>query len=191
MISNLSERFVDIFFSNQSITEEERELYIYGFYMMLSHLLYLVLVSAFGLLTGCALESIIFYVSFQSIRRSAGGYHASTEARCQIISTLSILVTVALINILRNFDYQILFLILTIFSAVLIWVLCPLDTTEKPLSKKETVYFRKKSRVILMVIFLVVVTSYFFNLYFLFAPCCMSLLLESSLLIAGKIKKYR
>lgn len=191
MISKLSVKLTDRLFLNQNITEEERELYIYGFYMMLSHLQYLVLVFGFGLFFGCVFESIIFYIAFQFIRRSAGGYHASTETRCQIISTLSIFVTVAFISILRDFEHQILFLILTIFSAVLIWGLCPLDTTEKPLSKKETVYFRKKSRVILLVILVGVVTSYFMNLYFLFAPCSMSLILESILLISGKIKQIK
>lgn len=191
MISKLSVKFTDRLFLNQNITEEERELYNYGFYMMLSHLLYLVLISGFGLFFGCVFESIIFYIAFQFIRRSAGGYHASTETRCQIISTLSIFVTVAVISIFRDFDHQNLFFILTMFSAVIIWGLCPLDTTEKPLSKKETVHFRIKSRIILMVIFLIVVISYFFNLYFLFSPCCMSLILESILLISGQIRKIR
>lgn len=189
MISKLSEKFANRLFSDQNVTNEERELYVYGFYMILSHLIYLVLAFIFGLIFECVLESIIFYVAFQFIRRSAGGYHASTETRCQIISTLSIFVTVAFISVLRNFDLQTLFLIITIFSAVLIWGLCPLDTMEKPLSKNETVYFRKKSRIILTIIFLIIVISYFLKFYFLFAPCCMSLILESILLISGQIKK--
>lgn len=190
MISKLSEKFANRLFLNQSITEEERELYVYGFYMMLSHLIYLVLAFVFGLLLGCVLESIIYYFTFQSIRRSAGGYHATTETRCQIISTLSIFVSIAFVNVLKDYEYQCPLLILTVFSAVSIFWLCPLDTPEKPLSKNEIVFFRKKSRVILIGIFSSIIASYFLKLDFLFTPCCVSLILESTLLVAGKIKKF-
>lgn len=144
MISNLSERLADKLLLNQSISKEERELYVYGFYIMFSHLFYLVLASIFGLFFGCILESIVFYLVFQFIRRSAGGYHASTETRCQIISTLSIFASIAFIRISTDFDFQIYLLILTSISAIAIFCLCPLDTPEKPLSKNETYYFRKK-----------------------------------------------
>jgi len=39
------------------------------------------------------------------------------------------------------------------------------------------------------VITVTIVISYFFRFNVLFAPCCMSLILESILIIAGKIKQ--
>lgn len=189
MISKLSEKFTDRLFLNQSITEEERELYVYGFYIMFSHLLYLVLASAFGALFGCFIESVFFYVAFQSIRRTAGGYHASTEMRCQIISTISIFAVIIFIKISKVYTLMLPLIVLTILSAVAIFCLSPLDTPEKPLSRKEFNYFRKKSRLILLIIFSTIITSYFFKCDFMFISCSASLILESFLLVAGKIKK--
>ena len=192
MINNLAKRFADRLLANGSISEDEQELYIYGFFMMLSSLMYLILACFLGCILGCVLESIVFYIAFQFIRRYAGGYHASTETRCEIMSTLSILACIVVIRLSKTHDFQLTLLVVSAVSAVCIAVLCPLDTPEKPLSEKEFKYFRKISCLILSAISIVVIISYFVRLKWLqifFAPCCLSLILESLLLTAGKIKK--
>lgn len=189
MINNLSVRLTKILLDKGSITEDERDLYIYGFFMLLSQLMYFILACIFGLLFQCFLDSIIFYIAFQFIRRYAGGYHAATETRCEILSTLSIIVSIGIIKLSKIYDIKTIFLLVTLISMVLIFCLCPLDTPEKPLSKKEFKYFRKISWIILLVISSVIIVSYFFKFNILFTPCCVSLVLESVLLVAGKIKR--
>lgn len=189
MINNLSARLTDKLLSKGSITEDERELYIYGLFMLISQLLYLVLACIFGLLFQCFIESIAFYVAFQVIRRYAGGYHAATETRCEILSTLSIIASIGIIKLSKIYDFKTILLFITLVSVVLIFFLCPLDTPEKPLSEKEFKYFRKISWIILLVISSIIIVSYFFKFNILFTPCCVSLILESILLVAGKIKR--
>lgn len=189
MISNLSTRLTDKLLSKGGITEDERELYIYGLFMLISQLMYLVLACIFGLLFKCFIESIIFYVAFQFIRRYAGGYHATTETRCEILSTLSIVASISTIKLSKTYDFKTILLFITLISMVLIFCLCPLDTPEKPLSEKEFKYFRKISGIILIIISSIIIVSYFFKLSILFTPCCVGLILESILLIAGKIKR--
>ncbi len=189
MINNLSTRLTDKLLSKGSITEDERELYIYGLFMLISQLMYLVLACIFGLLFECFFESIIFYVAFQFIRRYAGGYHATTETRCEILSTLSIIASIGIIKLSKIYDFKTILLFITLVSVVLIFFLCPLDTPEKPLSEKEFKYFRKISWIILLVISSIIIVSYFFKFNILFTPCCVSLILESILLVAGKIKR--
>lgn len=189
MINNLSTRLTDKLLSKGSITEDERELYIYGLFMLISQLMYLVLACIFGLLFECFFESIIFYVAFQFIRRYAGGYHATTETRCEILSTLSIVASIGIIKLSKIYDFKTILLFITVVSMVLIFYFCPLDTPEKPLSEKEFKYFRKISWIILLVISSIIIVSYFFKFNILFTPCCVSLILESILLVAGKIKR--
>ena len=189
MINNLSVRLTKILLDKGSITEDERDLYIYGFFMLLSQLMYFILACIFGLLFQCFLDSIIFYIAFQFIRRYAGGYHAATETRCEILSSFSIIGSIGIIGLLDVYDFKVVLLSITLFSAGCIFILCPLDAPEKPLTKKELKYFRKISRIILFLIFFVAIISYFFKVNTLFTPCCMSLILESILLITGKIKK--
>lgn len=189
MINKLSSYLTEKLLSNGTINENDKELYIYGLFMLFSHILFFFVAYAFGLILGCALESIIFYIAFQFIRRYAGGYHASTETRCEILSALSLLGCIGIIKLSEIYNFQIALLCITLCSVVCIFMLCPLDTPEKPLSEKEFKYFRKVSWMILLVITVAVVVSYIFKFRIVTVPCCLSLILESVLLIAGKVKR--
>ena len=189
MISKLSKRFADKLLSGGTITNEEHELYIYGLFMLFSQLLFLVVICIFGLILGCILESIIFYIAFQFIRKFAGGYHAATETRCEIFTTLSLLACVVVIRLSKTYDFQTALLFITIIAAVCIFVFCPLDTPEKPLTEKEFKYFRRISWIILFVIVAAIIVSYILKFKIITVPCCLSLILESILLVAGKIKR--
>lgn len=189
MISLLSNKIVYRFFKRTDILADEQELYRYGFFILFSQILYFIIIITIGILCKAILESIIFYIAFQFIRRYAGGYHAATETRCEVLSTLSIIASIGIIKLSKIYDFKTILLFITIASMVLIFFLCPLDTPEKPLSEKEFKYFRKISWIILLVISSIIIVSYFFKFNILFTPCCVSLILESVLLIAGKIKR--
>lgn len=189
MISKLSTYITEKLRSNGTISEEDKDLYIYGLFMLISHLMFFIISCVFGLILGCVFESIIFYVAFQFVRRYAGGYHASTETRCEIFSTLSILACIAVIRLSKVYDIQTVLLIIGALSAICIFIFAPLDTPEKPLTDKEFRYFRKVSWLILLVIIAVIVVSYIFKFKMVIVPCCLSLILESILLVTGKIKR--
>lgn len=189
MISRLSELIVNGLLKQSNIKDDEQDLYQYGFFILLSQILYFIIAGITGILFGIFFESIIFYIAFQFIRRYAGGYHASTETRCEIMSTLSIVTCIVVIRLSKTYDFQTALLVISAVSALIIAVLCPLDTPEKPLSDAEFKYFRKISLVILFIIISVIAVSYVFGVKLLLAPCCMSLILESILISAGKIKK--
>lgn len=192
MISKFSELLVKYFLKQSNITDDEQDLYQYGFFVLLSQILYFIVTCIMGALFGIFFDSIIFYVAFQFIRRYAGGYHASTETRCEVMSTLSILACIIVIRLSKTYNFQFALLIISAVSAVCIAILCPLDTPEKPLSEKELKYFRKISWLILSTIALAEIISYFVQLKWLqifFTPCCLSLILESLLLVLCKLKK--
>lgn len=189
MINNLSVQLTNRLISKGTISENEQELYCYGFFMLLSHLLYFILAAVFGLILGCFFESVIFYIAFQFIRRYAGGYHAKTETRCEIMSAISIIACIVVIRLSTIYNFNIVLLCLVAVATIFIAVLSPLDTTEKPLSKKEFKCFRKTSWIVLFVITTTIIVSYFIGFSVVFTSCSMSLILESILLVAGKIKK--
>ena len=164
MISKLSKKIVN----QLNILDDEQELYEYGFFILLSQILYFIIAIIIGTICGTVFESIIFYIAFQFIRRYAGGYHASTETRCEIFSTLSILACIVVIKLSKTYDIQTALLIISAVSAVCIFVFCPLDTPEKPLTNKEFRYFRKISWTILFIISALIVISFYFKFKFVF-----------------------
>ena len=189
MISTLSNKIALKLTEHNMILQEDYKIYVYGFFMLISKAFFWTILLTFGILLKAFIEAVVFGLLFSGIRQYAGGYHASTETRCQLLSTLAIFFSILLIKISKEYDLSLFLIILTFISTVIIFFLCPLDTPEKPLSENEIKYFRKKSRVILMVIFVVAMFSFVTKVNTLLAPCSVSLLLETILIVCGKIKK--
>lgn len=191
MISKVSSKIVSVLASRSVINKDDAELYDYGFFILLSQLLYFIIALVTGIILKIIPQSVIFYLAFLLIRKYAGGYHASTETRCEIFSTLSIVGSITVVKLSEIYDFKIALLVISAVSAVCIFIFSPLDTPEKPFSQKEFNYFRKISWLILLAIIISITVSYILKLNFITAPCCMSLILESILLSAGKIKKLK
>lgn len=189
MIGDISFKIVKKLIDKSLINDTDEELYAYGLFVLLSQILYFILTITTGFLFNIVLEGMIFYIAFQFIRRYAGGIHASSELKCEIATTTSIFLCLLCTKLCETNNIQTPILVLTIIAAVSIFVFCPLDTPEKPLTKEEYKYFRKISWLILLLIVLTISIGWHFKLEFIMYPCCMSLILESTLLVLGKIKR--
>jgi accessory gene regulator B len=189
MVNKLGKRLTNTLINNNQINESERCLYEYGFFILLSNVIYVTITLILGSAFNIIIESMAFYIAFSLIRRYAGGFHASSEMKCTLITTISIFLCLLCTKLCETNNIQMPILVLTGIATVLIFVLCPLDTPEKPLTKEEYKYFRKISWVILLLIMLAICIGIYFKLEFLMYPCCMSLILESILLVLGKIKR--
>jgi len=191
MISKLSKKVVSRFISCGNITENEQELYEYGIFILLSNILFISLTIILGLVFGLFLQSLIFFSVFTIIRQYAGGYHASTESRCEIITTLGFLVSIITMRLIVN---NLAFTILLISSMILfvfIFSFAPIDTDEKPLNEEELKVFCKRTKIILVIVVATIIVSLCLNLKMICIPCCMSLILEGILLLAGKAQKLK
>lgn len=191
MIAKTSEVIVDRLIKKSIINDTEEELYTYGLFILLSQALYFILTIVIGAFLNIVYGSVVFYVAFLFIRTNAGGIHASSELKCEVATTVSLLLCLGFIKICDMHNIKIVILILTMVAAVFIAILCPLDTSEKPLNKKEKIYFRKKSWIILLMILTIIGVSSCLEINTLIYPSSMSLILESILLILGKIKEIR
>lgn len=191
MISNLSKKVVKKLIASGNITSSERELYEYGIFILMSNILYIVVTAILGLAFGLFYQSLLFFIVFMVIRQYAGGYHASTELRCEIFTTLCILASIIIMRLISGNLSFVVVLGLTAFLSVLIFVFAPIDTDEKTLDEVELKIFCKRTKLILIIIVAVIIVSFYFEIKMICIPCCMSLILEGVLLIAGKTKKIR
>lgn len=189
MLNKLGKRLTNTLINNNQIDESERSLYEYGFFILLSNVIYVTITLILGSFFNIIIESMAFYIAFSLIRRYAGGFHASSEMKCTLITTTSIFLCLLCTKLCETNNIQKPILVLTSIATVFIFVFCPLDTPEKPLTKEECKYFRKISWVILLLIMLTICIGWYFKLEFLIYPCCMGLILESILLVLGKIKR--
>jgi len=188
MISKFAQHITKILYGKNYIKEDDCEVFEYGIFLVLSQVLYFTVCLLFGIFYGCVLESVIFYFSFMVVREYAGGYHASTELRCFLFSTISIFLSVNFIKVLESQNTNTAFVIVLSLATLLIILLSPLDTPEKPLTANEFKKFRKKTLIILSVLLLACIIA-FIKFDFISYSVGVAIILEGLMLLLGKLKK--
>lgn len=189
MISKLASIIAEKFIKNPNVNYNKVEIYQYGFFILLSNTIFFIITIIFGIIFNSLVQSVIFYLSFFLIRQYAGGYHASTETKCEILSTFFIFTCVLIIYLSKIFDINDVLFHLGLFASLIIAVISPLDSPEKTLSENEIKCFRRICLILLIIELCIIIISYYFKLSFIFKPICIGIILESVLLIIGKIKK--
>lgn len=188
MLNNLGKKITDVIIQKGYIDEDERDLYEYGFFIVSSKIIYLLITSVFGLILNVFFESLIFFIAFDFVRKYAGGYHATTEMRCAAITTVAIFVCLYIIKLSNTYDFRLPLFILGLCFSFVIFLCTPIDTPEKPLSSAKKKRFQKLTWIYLTLLIVIIFFSYVTNYSLLFYPCCMALILEGILLSIGKIK---
>lgn len=110
------------------------------------------LVLVVGFLMKSVVAGIIMEIVYFPLRIYAGGYHASREAVCKILTYRSIVIGLGIISyvyIPKNLLH-----FSTVLGCLLIYMLAPVDNDKKRLGKLETEKFRKRSRLIVIAVFI-------------------------------------
>ncbi len=129
------------------INSERQDVYNYGFELMISYLVYFIIFSCISLLTSTLVESYFFFIGFMFVRKFAGGIHAKTYIRCHILFELNHLLFIAVHHYCSYSTHLWIVLLIELFSIVVIWVLAPVDNSNKRLTINEKRHFKKMSRV--------------------------------------------
>ena len=171
---------------NHIIKHDDRELYVYGFNQGLNILLNLITTLVVGLLFRNILELAIFIAAYIPLRSFAGGYHAKTPLRCYIYSIIMlILVSVGMKYLL--FVDMVYYVILAI-SALIIFVLSPVEGKNKPLDKIEIKVYRKRLLLIMLNELIICVVFKALDINKLFISIVYALFVMSIVLLIGIIK---
>lgn len=186
MIGKLSDRLTLALICRGQIDADERELYAYGFFILLSNLFFGIVACLVGAVCGVFFEAVLFYIAFRCIRQYAGGYHAATETRCEVLSSLAIVLAVLAVKAMQAWALPWLSLPMCLIGTICVLCFAPLDTPQKPLDPAEHKQFRKVSLLILLVLDVLFAVGYSFSLWFLCLPVAAALTVESVLLCSGK-----
>lgn len=191
MINNISESIAKRWVDKNIIPEEDYELYHYGWFVVLSDLWLLAFTLILGVLFNITSSSIVFFVTFFIIRRFAGGYHAKTELHCQIISLSFLFLSVTAIKYLFfNIGNNYLFVI-DLICVVVLPLVSPADTPQKPLSLNERKQFKKITGCIGIISFAVNCILLHFNVKFIAVAIICAFVLETILVIFGRLLNHR
>lgn len=147
MIAQMSKKIALFFISNRIINEEDKEVYEYSLELLLSAVLNFAAVIILAVCTGKILEASLFVLGFVPLRALAGGYHAKNHFRCFIILIFTYSLFLLSVFYLPAKIISAATGLLSVLSILLVFVLSPVEDSNKPLSAEETEKFKRKSRI--------------------------------------------
>lgn len=141
MLHRLSER-IALSVCNDS-DKVPLDIYIYGFELLVSSVIETISLLLIGLLTGKLIDTIIFIISFSSIRVFSGGYHANSYLKCFIVTVAYYLLVLFSADIMLAFP-NITIILIAIITLLLSFILFILMSPVKSKSKSILNYKKQK-----------------------------------------------
>ncbi|MCI8307336.1 MAG: accessory gene regulator B family protein [Lachnospiraceae bacterium] len=174
---SMGNRLAETFYNMDIIKQKEIAIYSYLFNYLFGGILYDVCILFIGLLINQIDISLCYILTTTPLRQFAGGYHAKTPLRCEIISYL----TYFLILILSTSNIcgllpPIIYIITYILCWTVIFRIAPVDTAAKRLSLSQ----KRKLKSFLIITFLIMTfISFLFLIYkiHLFITVCMCVII--------------
>jgi len=127
-----------------AIQADDRELYEYVLNILLTGALHTLTILAIGVALGMFFECLALFISFFLIRKFAGGFHAQKGWQCYLFTIVTITGILLLIKLLHKHN-DIVFYVLLTASVLLIFVLSPVDSPNKPFSENEKKVYHLRS----------------------------------------------
>lgn len=134
MTHEFARRITAFLLKKNKITKSDVEVCTYGYSILLGEIFQTLLLIIMGVFFHRLRETIIFIIVFVSVRRHAGGYHASTRINCIITTILMNVIAIFSPKLMEYLDKQTIDMImiaLLIVDATTIIVLAPISLVFK------------------------------------------------------------
>jgi len=137
MLRTICEDFSFILVRNRIVSEEDREIYIYGLELILNSLVAIGTIVILGFLLNKVLITAVFLIVFCSIRSYSGGYHANQYWKCYCIGCLTYLSVVMLAENISIHSSGLYSLSMLIISYIGIFLMAPQNSDKNPKTRDE------------------------------------------------------
>lgn len=148
MMERLAERITARLISAHIIDAEDQEMYHFGVVQLLYQVSFFAFALAAGVLLKVIPETVLFLVAFFSLRPYAGGWHASTQGKCTLISYGIAAIALVSFRLMPEVALLPLSIGQMLIGMAVIWRWAPMENPNKLLDAKEVVHYRRYARVI-------------------------------------------
>lgn len=187
VISECAKKISNKMVNRGIVLKEDAKLYQYGIengIIITGNLLASII---FGVLTGRLGVVLVFLLFYSILRTYSGGMHCKSKLGCFILSMLILLVPVFSYEwAMERVPFPIL-IIVGIIAIVVILILSPVESINKPLDDEERKYYRRISHCIVALQGCILAFLYCMNIYKYFYAGYSSIVLVAIFMILGKI----
>lgn len=187
MFSKLSGNITEQLIENGTIKPEDKDIYSYGVEQSFVILMNLVTTLVIGLCFGMIWQSIIYMIIYLPLRSFAGGYHARTVLRCYIFGIILAIADLSINKLIPATDLVIS--IMTLLAGIIIFILAPVETANKPLDHTELSVYRKRTRIILLSDICIITILLAFDLNSIALCIGVALMVLSFMVVLGKMNQ--
>lgn len=188
MISFLCNRLAEFLCTKDIISRDEKDIYTYGYEMIITTILGAAMVFVIALLTDRLGEAFCFFTVFVITRQFCGGYHSKTRIMCSV-TFIACYISVLFFNSVLEPIYSWfihLLIFVPYFAAILGYA--PIVNENKPLTDGEVIINHKKS-IIVSVVWFVISTILLSVMPILSSAIDLTLLIIAVLMMIEVIKR--
>ena len=146
-----------------SLDESNEEIVKYGLYQGLTLVMNVTTLFIVGIFIGSFYEAFLFLVFLWPLRIFAGGFHANTETKCYILSTLVEIIYFILMKSI-SVEYVVVFPTEIVFMYIILQM-APQGNRNRTLDLEEEKKYKRKCRKILCIQLFISFLSYLMNKY--------------------------
>lgn len=125
------------------ISENEAEIYEYGYTLMVEKIIIFVISAVIALILDAVWEVIALCITFIPLRVYSGGYHAKSRWGCMVLSGLVLVLGVYLERLVSIFFETQMFIVIEIICGLFLINLAPVDVDQRNLSSSEQRFCKK------------------------------------------------
>ncbi len=129
------------------ISAQDAELYMYAMNHIIMAALPIIIVLILTCIWGKLINFLFIIIPFVSIRRYSGGYHAPSAPICLICSCILLIISIALSNFINA---GLLLHGVVLISIIILAIVSPIASSNKPLEEYERVIYKKNLFIILL-----------------------------------------
>lgn len=188
MISSAANNITNYLICKKVIKDDDREIYQYGFEQVFSSLLNIATMLLLGIILGKIYQSLVLILSFMALRSYSGGYHANTPLHCYLLTVMSISAALSIMKFITIDRFICLGLL--VLSSVVILLLSPIGSKNKPLDEIEKIIYRKKTIIVWSVETCVSIVFIILDITEIHIAITLAQVIISIALIFGKTKNY-
>lgn len=150
MIQSISEEISLRLVTYKIISIENRKYYTYGIELVLNNFIIFLSIVLIGVLTKKILISLIYVVTYCSIRNYVGGYHCKTHLKCYC-TTISLYLLMLFLNYYLSNNRLIISYSLILIAIPVIYIFTPVDYGKDSITEDERQKYRIKSIILIAV----------------------------------------
>lgn len=137
-MDKLANVLTDFCMSRNNIPIDRRDIYCYGFKLIISDIINFTIVLVVSLILSRVLDGIVFLITLCSIRKFSGGFHAKTFGVCRISMIITfVLVLLASEQLVKCTVSMMGVIMINLFSILLIARLAPVIHPNKVLTTEQ------------------------------------------------------